>query len=157
MSQNIVRRPGVKGLIFDEPALFDLGSPGRKAYSLPTSEIPDIDPKTVLPSDEVRDPVDHLPELTELDVVRHFTPPVAMEFQHRRQFLSARLLHHEVQPETQRRYGATARPQPASSLRAGNIVAGQSAVDVRVTGVPKGNQRHGCGQSAARRRCARRE
>ena len=30
-------------------------------------------PGTLLPPDEVRGPVDHLPELTELDVVRHFT------------------------------------------------------------------------------------
>ena len=73
MTQNTVHRPGIKGLIFDEPALFDLGSPGRKAYSLPNNTIPDVDPKTLLPPDEIRGPVDDLPELTELDVVRHFT------------------------------------------------------------------------------------
>ena len=73
MAQNTVSRPGVKGLIFDEPALFDLGSPGRKAYSLPSTSIPDVDPEQLLPPGEVRGPVDHLPELTELDVVRHFT------------------------------------------------------------------------------------
>lgn len=73
MTQNTVHRPGIKGLIFDEPALFDLGSPGRKAYSLPTSTIPDPDLNTLLPPDEIRGPVDDLPELTELDVVRHFT------------------------------------------------------------------------------------
>ena len=73
MTQNTVHRPGVKGLIFDEPALFDLGSPGRKAYSLPSTQIPDVDPETLLPPDEVRGPIDDLPELTELDVVRHFT------------------------------------------------------------------------------------
>jgi len=73
MTQNIAPRPGIKGLIFDEPTLFDLGSPGRKAYSLPSSAIPDPDLVTLLPPDEIRGPVDHLPELTELDVVRHFT------------------------------------------------------------------------------------
>ena len=66
-------RPGVKGLVFDEPTLFDLGSPGRKAYSLPAAQLPDVELETLLPPDEVRGPVDHLPELTELDVVRHFT------------------------------------------------------------------------------------
>ncbi len=73
MAQNSAHRPGVKGLIFDEPTLFDLGSSGRKAYSLPSTPIPDADPETLLPADEVRGPVEHLPELTELDVVRHFT------------------------------------------------------------------------------------
>ena len=66
-------RPGVKGLIFDEPVLFDLGSPGRKAYSLPSSPIPEVETETLLPPDEIRGAIDHLPELTELDVVRHFT------------------------------------------------------------------------------------
>jgi len=73
MTQNTAPRPGIKGLIFDEPALFDLGSPGRKAYSLPSSAIPDPDLETLLPPDEIRCAIDHLPELTELDVVRHFT------------------------------------------------------------------------------------
>ena len=73
MTQKPAARPGIPGLIFDEPVLFDLGSPGRQGYSLPASAIPDIDPASVLPSDEVRGPIDHLPELTELDVVRHFT------------------------------------------------------------------------------------
>ena len=73
MTQNTVHRPGIKGLICDEPALFDLGSPGRKAYSLPNSTLPDVNPEDLLPPDEVRGPVDDLPELTELDVVRHFT------------------------------------------------------------------------------------
>jgi glycine dehydrogenase subunit 2 len=73
MTQNTVPRPGIKGLICDEPTLFDLGSPGRKAYSLPNCAIPDVDPETLLPPDEIRGAIDHLPELTELDVVRHFT------------------------------------------------------------------------------------
>ena len=73
MTQKSAPRPGIKGLIFDEPVLFDLGSPGRKGYSLPISAIPEPDPETLLPVDEIRGPIDHLPELTELDVVRHYT------------------------------------------------------------------------------------
>ena len=62
-----------KGLIFEEPIVFELGSPGRKAYSLASCDVPEIELETLLPADEIRDPIKELPELTELDVVRHYT------------------------------------------------------------------------------------
>ena len=61
------------GLIFNEPVVFELGSPGRKAYSLPSCDVPEVELEALLPADEIRDPIDELPELTELDVVRHYT------------------------------------------------------------------------------------
>ena len=61
------------GLIFEEPVIFELGSPGRKAYSLPTCDVPELDIETLLPIEEIREPVKDLPELSELDVVRHYT------------------------------------------------------------------------------------
>ncbi|MBL4664559.1 MAG: aminomethyl-transferring glycine dehydrogenase subunit GcvPB, partial [Nitrospinaceae bacterium] len=61
------------GLIFNEPVIFELGSPGRKAYSLPSCDVPKIELETLLPPDEIRDPIEELPELSELDVVRHYT------------------------------------------------------------------------------------
>ncbi|MCF8720274.1 aminomethyl-transferring glycine dehydrogenase subunit GcvPB [Nitrospina gracilis] len=64
---------GIKGLVFEEPPVFELGSPGRRAYSLPTSTIPEVELQTLLPPEELRDPIEHLPELSELDVVRHYT------------------------------------------------------------------------------------
>ena len=62
-----------EGLIFEEPIIFELGSPGRKAYSLASCDVPEIELETLLPADEIRDPIKELPELTELDVVRHYT------------------------------------------------------------------------------------
>ncbi|TDJ49875.1 MAG: glycine dehydrogenase subunit 2 [Nitrospina sp.] len=73
MTRNTSDRTGIPGLIFDEPALFELGSPGRKGYSLPASELPDVEVATLLPPGEIRGPIEHFPELSELDVVRHFT------------------------------------------------------------------------------------
>ena len=61
------------GLIFEEPIVFELGSPGRKAYSLPSCDVPEIELETLLSADEIRAPIKELPELTELDVVRHYT------------------------------------------------------------------------------------
>ena len=64
---------GIKGLVFDEPLLFELGSPGRTAYSLPKQDVPEVELEAILPAAEIRDPIENFPELGELDVVRHFT------------------------------------------------------------------------------------
>lgn len=64
---------GVKGLIFDEPPIFELGSPGRRACPLPPLGAPDVDIETLLPPGEIRGEIESFPELSELDVVRHFT------------------------------------------------------------------------------------
>ena len=60
-------------MIFEEPIVFELGSPGRKAYSLSPCDVPEIELETLLPADEIREPIEELPELSELDVVRHYT------------------------------------------------------------------------------------
>ena len=70
---SIQQAVGANGLIFNEPVLFDMGSPGRKAYSLPECDVPEVEIEALLPPDEIRGPLDDFPELSELDVVRHFT------------------------------------------------------------------------------------
>ena len=67
------KTPGISGLISEEPIIFEMGSPGRKAYSLPSCDVPEVEIETLLPPGEIREAIDELPELTELDVVRHFT------------------------------------------------------------------------------------
>jgi len=62
-----------RGLIFNEPVLFEMGSPGRQAYSLPECDVPEVEIETLLPPGEIRGPIEEFPELSELDVVRHFT------------------------------------------------------------------------------------
>ena len=56
-----------------EPLIFELSSPGRKAYSLPKCDVPEVEIETLLPPEEIRGPIEHMPEMAELDVVRHFT------------------------------------------------------------------------------------
>ena len=51
-----------------EKLIFEISSPGRKAYTLPELDVP----KAELPADYVRDEVD-LPEVSELEFVRHYT------------------------------------------------------------------------------------
>jgi glycine dehydrogenase subunit 2 len=50
-----------------EPLIYDLSSPGRQGINLPDPDVPVAD----LPADLLRDDLD-LPEVSELDVVRHF-------------------------------------------------------------------------------------
>jgi len=57
----------------DEPLLFEKGSPGRRAYDLPPSELPEVDLGNALGADRIRGAVEGMPELSEPDVVRHFT------------------------------------------------------------------------------------
>jgi glycine dehydrogenase subunit 2 len=53
--------------------IFDAGSPGRNGASLPRSDVPEVDPGEVLPASLVRRVEAPFPELSEPEVVRHFT------------------------------------------------------------------------------------
>ncbi len=57
----------------DNPLIFELSKPGRKAYSLPCCDIPLKDVKDVIPEDCLRKDSALLPEVGEIDAVRHFT------------------------------------------------------------------------------------
>lgn len=53
--------------------IFELSSEGRKAYSLPPCEIEGIELGDILPKESLRAEAANLPEVSELDVVRHYT------------------------------------------------------------------------------------
>jgi glycine dehydrogenase subunit 2 len=65
--------PGRTGLIFDEPLLFERSRPGRTGVRTGATDVPLVEPAEVLGSDAVREQIDGFPELSEVDVVRHFT------------------------------------------------------------------------------------
>jgi len=56
-----------------EKLIFELSTPGRRAYSLPELDVPQVDINELLPEDLVRENEPELPEVGEVDVVRHFT------------------------------------------------------------------------------------
>jgi glycine dehydrogenase subunit 2 len=62
-------RLGTKGLVLNEKLLFEHSDPGRKGYSLPKLDVPAVQLDAAL----VRAEVTGFPELSEVDVVRHFT------------------------------------------------------------------------------------
>lgn len=61
-------KPGTSGLIFNEPELWEKSRDGRCGISMPRSDVPkaELDPA-------LTDDAPELPQLSELDVVRHFT------------------------------------------------------------------------------------
>jgi glycine dehydrogenase subunit 2 len=55
-----------------EKLIFELSSTGRRGYSLPELDVPPKDMQTFLPGELSREKKPELPELSEVDVVRHF-------------------------------------------------------------------------------------
>lgn len=61
--------PGVSSLVLNEPLLWEKGRPGRVGVSLPESDVPAAPYEA---EGMVRTEL-NLPDLAELDVVRHYT------------------------------------------------------------------------------------
>ena len=63
---------GTTGLIFNEPLLWEKGAKGRTGFSLPRRDVDPCSPDNEL-DDELKGDGPDFPDLSELDVVRHFT------------------------------------------------------------------------------------
>jgi glycine dehydrogenase subunit 2 len=57
----------------NEALLFEISSPGKKAYQLPDLDVPAIDAGEALGEDQVRSEIAGFPEVSEVEVIRHFT------------------------------------------------------------------------------------
>lgn len=53
--------------------IFEKNIPGRKAYSLPKCDVPEKKLESMIPKEQIRSKAPELPEVSEIDVVRHFT------------------------------------------------------------------------------------
>jgi len=62
-----------RGLIQDEPLIFERGAEGRRGYSLPRWDVKEIDASDLLPFHLLRERIEGFPQLSEVEVVRHFT------------------------------------------------------------------------------------
>ena len=74
--------------------VFEKSVPGRRAVRMGPS---DVSKAANIDSSLLREKDAELPQLSELDVVRHFTE-LSSKFRRRYQFLPAGLMHDEVQP-----------------------------------------------------------
>ena len=57
----------------NEPLLFEISSPGKNGYQLPPLDVPAIDPAAALGEANARAGIEDFPEVSEVDVIRHFT------------------------------------------------------------------------------------
>jgi glycine dehydrogenase subunit 2 len=71
--------PRVTGVVI-EPTVFELSHPGRSGYRMPALDVPEVDLADVLGASNLRSAPPELPELSEPEVVRHFTRLAEMNF-----------------------------------------------------------------------------
>jgi glycine dehydrogenase subunit 2 len=57
----------------DQPLIFELSKPGRIGYSLPELDVPETDLIELIPGEYIRSEEPELPEVSELDIMRHYT------------------------------------------------------------------------------------
>jgi glycine dehydrogenase subunit 2 len=57
----------------NELLLFEISSPGKRAYQLPPLDVPAVDAKEVLGSGNVRAEIEGFPEVSEVEAIRHYT------------------------------------------------------------------------------------
>jgi glycine dehydrogenase subunit 2 len=57
----------------NEDLLFEMSSPGKKGYQLPELDVPAVDAAQALGSANVRSEIEGFPEVSEVEVIRHFT------------------------------------------------------------------------------------
>ncbi|WP_174734153.1 aminomethyl-transferring glycine dehydrogenase subunit GcvPB [Mesobacillus harenae] len=57
----------------DQQLIFEMSQPGRIGYSLPELDVPETDLSELLPDEYIRKEEPELPEVSELDIMRHYT------------------------------------------------------------------------------------
>lgn len=57
----------------NQPLVFELSTEGRVGYSLTDLDVPELELSSILPSEFIREEEAELPELSELDIMRHYT------------------------------------------------------------------------------------
>ncbi|EHL73664.1 MULTISPECIES: aminomethyl-transferring glycine dehydrogenase subunit GcvPB [Bacillus] len=57
----------------DQPLIFEISKSGRIGYSLPELDVPKVDVADILPTQYIRQEEPDLPEVSELEIMRHYT------------------------------------------------------------------------------------
>ncbi|HSI67359.1 MAG TPA: aminomethyl-transferring glycine dehydrogenase subunit GcvPB [Planococcus sp. (in: firmicutes)] len=57
----------------NQPLIFELTKEERTGYSLPSLDVPEVDLYDLMPAELVREELAELPEVSELDIMRHYT------------------------------------------------------------------------------------
>ena len=65
--------PSQRHISQNEGLIFERSSPGKRAWQLPALEVPEVDPAATLGHALVRSEIADFPEVSEVELVRHFT------------------------------------------------------------------------------------
>ena len=57
----------------NEPLIFEHSAQGKRGFELPPLDVPAVDARAALGAEFVRDAVENFPEVSEIEVIRHFT------------------------------------------------------------------------------------
>jgi len=57
----------------NEGLIFEKSSPGKRAFELPPLDVPKVEPTKALGAHHRREGVEGFPEVSEIEVLRHFT------------------------------------------------------------------------------------
>jgi len=57
----------------NEGLIFEQSAPGKRGMELPPLDVPAVDPEAVLGTEYTRDEIENFPEVSEIEVLRHFT------------------------------------------------------------------------------------
>lgn len=69
----IMEENATKGLVLEEPVIFEKSAPGRVGIGPAHPDVPEADPASTLPAKFLRDAIEGFPDVAEVDVMRHYT------------------------------------------------------------------------------------
>lgn len=72
-TQDVAARAARRQVSRDESLIFERSSPGKRGMEIPPLDVPAVDPATALGAEFVREGVSDFPEVSEIEVIRHFT------------------------------------------------------------------------------------
>lgn len=68
-----MNQPKPKDIKHDKALIFEMSKPGRIGYSIPACDVPQAEPSKLIPAHLLRSKPAELPEVYEVDVIRHYT------------------------------------------------------------------------------------
>ena len=130
--------------------IFELSSTGRYAHSLPECDVPEADPAAHVPAAHLRRSPAELPEVSEVDVVRHYSRLSQMNYGVDTNFYplgSCTMKYNPKINEDMARLPGFLRLHP---LAPEDAEPGRAAAHVRARARPRRDLGHGRGVAAAR-------
>ena len=110
----------------NEGLIFEKSSAGKAAWKLPPLDVPEVDTSKLLGASERKD-LGNMPEVSEIEIIRHFTRMSTWNYAIDLGMYPLGILHDEVQPACERSGCAGRRHRQRTSLSAREDFSGRAA------------------------------